>query len=159
MRSKWPRHTIIAGNVVTNEMTEELILHGADIVKVACALLSAGLLAGVLPLARASADIIATVNVDVGGGIVVREGGRLIIGDPDAAPVADAVEPSPSPSPSPPMEPPSPPLMPPPSSPVQVDPPACDSVTYGLSGAGYQLSDDILVKSGGQVPDADTGVL
>jgi len=34
VRSKWPKHTIVAGNVVTNEMTEELILKGADIVKV-----------------------------------------------------------------------------------------------------------------------------
>ena len=33
-RAKWPTHTIMAGNVVTNEMTEELILNGADIVKV-----------------------------------------------------------------------------------------------------------------------------
>jgi len=32
--AKYPRHTIIAGNVVTNEMTEELLLHGADVVKV-----------------------------------------------------------------------------------------------------------------------------
>jgi len=34
VREKYPRHTIIAGNVVTNEMTEELIMHGADVVKV-----------------------------------------------------------------------------------------------------------------------------
>merc|ERR1719502_179672 len=34
VRSRYPRHTIIAGNVVTGEMTEELILSGADIVKV-----------------------------------------------------------------------------------------------------------------------------
>lgn len=34
VRAKWPTHTIMAGNVVTNEMTEELIMHGADIVKV-----------------------------------------------------------------------------------------------------------------------------
>jgi GMP reductase len=34
VRGKHPTHTIIAGNVVTNEMTEELIMHGADIVKV-----------------------------------------------------------------------------------------------------------------------------
>jgi len=33
-RAKFPDHTIIAGNVVTGEMTEELILSGADIVKV-----------------------------------------------------------------------------------------------------------------------------
>lgn len=34
VREKFPNHTIAAGNVVTNEMTEELILKGADIVKV-----------------------------------------------------------------------------------------------------------------------------
>mmetsp|Transcript_1784 Transcript_1784/g.5997 ORF Transcript_1784/g.5997 Transcript_1784/m.5997 type:complete len:409 (+) Transcript_1784:34-1260(+) len=34
VRGKWPSKTIVAGNVVTNEMTEELILRGADIVKV-----------------------------------------------------------------------------------------------------------------------------
>jgi GMP reductase len=34
VRAKYPKHTIIAGNVVTNEMTEELILNGADMVKV-----------------------------------------------------------------------------------------------------------------------------
>lgn len=34
VRARWPTHTLIAGNVVTNEMTEELIMHGADIVKV-----------------------------------------------------------------------------------------------------------------------------
>ncbi|KAG8457334.1 hypothetical protein KFE25_014063 [Diacronema lutheri] len=34
VREKYPAHTIIAGNVVTNEMTEELILNGADMVKV-----------------------------------------------------------------------------------------------------------------------------
>lgn len=33
-RDKYPNLTIIAGNVVTGEMTEELILNGADIVKV-----------------------------------------------------------------------------------------------------------------------------
>lgn len=34
LRAKCPEHIIIAGNVVTNEMTEEIILAGADIVKV-----------------------------------------------------------------------------------------------------------------------------
>ena len=33
-RAAWPQKTIIAGNVVTGEMCEELILSGADIVKV-----------------------------------------------------------------------------------------------------------------------------
>lgn len=34
VRAKYPTHTIIAGNVVTADMTQELILRGADIVKV-----------------------------------------------------------------------------------------------------------------------------
>ncbi|CAE8642616.1 unnamed protein product, partial [Polarella glacialis] len=34
MRVRWPAHMIMAGNVVTREMTEELIFCGADIVKV-----------------------------------------------------------------------------------------------------------------------------
>lgn len=34
VRSMFPNHIIIAGNVVTNEMTEEIILAGADIVKI-----------------------------------------------------------------------------------------------------------------------------
>ena len=33
IRSKYPTKTIIAGNIVTNEMTEELIMNGVDIVK------------------------------------------------------------------------------------------------------------------------------
>jgi GMP reductase len=34
IRNEYPTHTIIAGNVVTADMTQELILRGADIVKV-----------------------------------------------------------------------------------------------------------------------------
>ncbi|XP_053449419.1 GMP reductase 2 isoform X2 [Nycticebus coucang] len=34
LRKRFPQHTIMAGNVVTGEMVEELILSGADIVKV-----------------------------------------------------------------------------------------------------------------------------
>ncbi|XP_032093261.1 GMP reductase 2 [Thamnophis elegans] len=34
LRKKFPHHTIMAGNVVTGEMVEELILSGADIIKV-----------------------------------------------------------------------------------------------------------------------------
>jgi len=34
VRKEYPKHTIIAGNVVTADMTQELILRGADIVKV-----------------------------------------------------------------------------------------------------------------------------
>ena len=33
LRHKYPKHIIIAGNVVTGEMTEELILSGADVIK------------------------------------------------------------------------------------------------------------------------------
>jgi len=34
VRAEYPQHTIMAGNVVTGEMVEELILSGADIIKV-----------------------------------------------------------------------------------------------------------------------------
>lgn len=34
VRERYPKHTIIAGNVVTADMTQELILRGADIIKV-----------------------------------------------------------------------------------------------------------------------------
>merc|ERR1719343_1363287 len=34
MRQRFPQHTILAGNVVTGEMVEELLLSGADIIKV-----------------------------------------------------------------------------------------------------------------------------
>ena len=34
VRDKYPTKTIIAGNVVTADMTQELVLSGADIVKV-----------------------------------------------------------------------------------------------------------------------------
>ena len=34
VRGDYPKHTIIAGNVVTSDMTQELILRGADIIKV-----------------------------------------------------------------------------------------------------------------------------
>jgi GMP reductase len=34
VRTQFPEHILIAGNVVTGEMTEELILSGADIVKI-----------------------------------------------------------------------------------------------------------------------------
>ena len=33
-RASFPTHTIFAGNVVTPEMTEQLILCGADVIKV-----------------------------------------------------------------------------------------------------------------------------
>ena len=34
VRAAFPHHTILAGNVVTGEMVEELLLSGADIIKV-----------------------------------------------------------------------------------------------------------------------------
>ena len=34
VRAAYPNHTILAGNVVTGEMVEELLLSGADIIKV-----------------------------------------------------------------------------------------------------------------------------
>lgn len=34
VRAQFPQHTLMAGNVVTGEMVEELLLCGADIIKV-----------------------------------------------------------------------------------------------------------------------------
>ena len=39
VRAEFPNHTILAGNVVTGEMVEELILSGADIIKVGVVLI------------------------------------------------------------------------------------------------------------------------
>jgi len=82
-REKLPNHTIIAGNVVTGEMTEELILSGADIVKVGIGPGSvcttrkkAGVgypqLSAVLECADAAHGL---------GGLIVSDGGCTVPGD------------------------------------------------------------------------------
>ena len=83
IRNMWPDKTLIAGNVITAEMTEELILRGADIVKcgigpgsVCTTRLMTGVgvpqLSGVMECADAANGI---------GGHVIADGGCVYPGD------------------------------------------------------------------------------
>ena len=83
IRARWPDKTLIAGNVITAEMTEELILRGADIVKcgigpgsVCTTRLMTGVgvpqLSGVIECADAANGI---------GGHVIADGGCIYAGD------------------------------------------------------------------------------
>ncbi len=83
MRAKYPTMTIMAGNVVTGEMTEELILSGADIVKV-------GIGPGSVCTTRVKtgvgypqlSSIIECADAAHGvGGLVVGDGGCTMPGD------------------------------------------------------------------------------
>ena len=83
MREDFPEQTIIAGNVITAEMTEELILRGADIVKcgigpgsVCTTRLMTGVgipqLSGIIECADAAHGV---------GGQVIADGGCVYPGD------------------------------------------------------------------------------
>jgi len=83
LRDKYPEKTIIAGNVITAEMTEELILRGADIIKcgigpgsVCTTRLMTGVgvpqLSGIIECADAANGI---------GGHVIADGGCVYPGD------------------------------------------------------------------------------
>ena len=83
VRQAFPHHIIIAGNVVTAEMTEELILSGADIVKVgigsgaACSTrIKSGVgypqLSGIIECADAAHGL---------GGHIISDGGCNVAGD------------------------------------------------------------------------------
>ncbi|HIA76371.1 MAG TPA: GMP reductase [Dehalococcoidia bacterium] len=83
MREEFPEQTIIAGNVITAEMTEELILRGADIVKcgigpgsVCTTRLMTGVgipqLSGIIECADAAHGV---------GGQVIADGGCVYPGD------------------------------------------------------------------------------
>jgi GMP reductase len=85
LRQLCPNHTIIAGNVVTNEMAEELILSGADIVKIgigsgsACTtrrMTGVGYpqLSAVIECADASHGI---TNHNPGCGLIMSDGGAV----------------------------------------------------------------------------------
>lgn len=85
IRKICPNHIIIAGNVVTNEMTEEIILQGADIVKIgigsgaACTTrrktgVGYPQLSAVIECADAAHGI---SNVDPGCGLIVSDGGAV----------------------------------------------------------------------------------
>lgn len=88
VRSKLPNHILIAGNVVTNEMTEELLLQGADIVKI-------GIGSGAVCLTRQkagvgypqlsavieSADAAHGISSDKGNGLIIADGGIVFPAD------------------------------------------------------------------------------
>lgn len=83
LRALCPNHTIIAGNVVTNEMAEELVIKGADIVKigigsgsVCTTRLQTGVgypqLSAVIECADAAHGI---SNPETGCGLIISDGG------------------------------------------------------------------------------------
>jgi GMP reductase len=83
LRRSWPDKTIVAGNVVTGEMTEELLLAGADIVKV-------GIGSGSVCTTRVKAGVgypqlsavIECADAAHGlGGRIVSDGGCVCAGD------------------------------------------------------------------------------
>jgi len=89
LRKECPNHIIIAGNVVTNEMAEELILKGADIVKIgigpgaACTtrkMTGVGFpqLSAVIDCADAAHGI---SNTQGGVGLIIADGGCVFPGD------------------------------------------------------------------------------
>lgn len=89
LRNLCPKHTIIAGNIVTNEMSEELILSGADIVKIGIGSGSACLtrkmtgvgypqLSAVIECADATHGI---TNSNPGCGLIVSDGGAVYPSD------------------------------------------------------------------------------
>nr|NP_001134436.1 GMP reductase [Salmo salar]ACI67501.1 GMP reductase [Salmo salar] len=83
IRAKYPTHTIMAGNVVTGEMTEALILSGVDIVKVGIGPGSVCLtrkLAGV-GYPQLSAVIECADAAHGLGGLIVADGGCTNPGD------------------------------------------------------------------------------
>ena len=83
IRKKFPKHIIIAGNVVTNEISEELILRGADIVKVGIGPGSACTtrrMTGVgypqLSAVIECADAVHGISNTQGCGLVIADGGQ-----------------------------------------------------------------------------------
>jgi GMP reductase len=83
IRKEFPNHIIIAGNVVTNEMTEEIILAGADIVKVGIGPGSACTtrrMTGVgypqLSAVIECADAAHGLNSGSGNGLIIADGGQ-----------------------------------------------------------------------------------
>ncbi|HMO78813.1 MAG TPA: GMP reductase [Candidatus Paceibacterota bacterium] len=88
IREMFPKHIIIAGNVVTNEMTEEIILAGADIVKIGIGPGSACTtrrMTGVgypqLSAVIECADAAHGVANDRGVGRIIADGGQQYISD------------------------------------------------------------------------------
>lgn len=88
IRKMFPEHIIIAGNVVTNEITEELILAGADIVKIGIGPGSACTtrrMTGVgypqLSAVIECADAAHGIANDQGVGRIIADGGQQYISD------------------------------------------------------------------------------
>ena len=88
LRKKCPNHVIIAGNVVTNEMTEELILKGADIVKIGIgpgSVCTTRKMTGVgfpqLSAIIECADAAHGIANENGAGLVIADGGCVFPGD------------------------------------------------------------------------------
>ncbi len=88
VREKCPKHIIIAGNVVSNEMTEEIILNGADIVKVGIGPGSACTtrkMTGVgypqLSAVIECADAAHGIANEKGYGLIIADGGLNVCGD------------------------------------------------------------------------------
>ncbi len=88
LRQMCPDHIIIAGNVVTNEMAEELILRGADIVKVGIgpgAACTTRRMTGVgfpqLSAILECADATHGLSNENGVGLVIADGGCVYPGD------------------------------------------------------------------------------
>ena len=85
LRKICPDHTIIAGNVVTNEMVEELLLQGADIVKIGIGSGSSCLtrrqtgigypqLSAIIECSDAAHGI---SNINTGVGLIISDGGAV----------------------------------------------------------------------------------
>lgn len=88
IRKLCPEHIIVAGNVVSREMTEELILAGADIVKVGIGPGSActtrrmtGVGMPQLSAVVECADAAHGISNDQGVGLIVSDGGLVYPGD------------------------------------------------------------------------------
>lgn len=84
VRELLPNHILIAGNVVTNEMVEELLLQGADIVKVGVGSGAACLTrrkAGVgypqLSAVIECADAAHGISINKGCGLIIADGGAV----------------------------------------------------------------------------------
>lgn len=84
LRSLLPDHILIAGNVVTNEMAEQLLLQGADVVKVGIGSGAACLTrrkAGVgypqLSAVIECADAAHGITSDTGYGLIIADGGAV----------------------------------------------------------------------------------
>lgn len=84
VRMMCPEHIIIAGNVVSNEMTEEIILNGADIVKVGIgpgSVCTTRKMAGVgypqLSAVIECADAAHGISKENGVGLIIADGGLV----------------------------------------------------------------------------------